>query len=177
MYSPGEHPDTPEPCSDGTRVDVLSAIHEWASRTSTPRVFWLTGPAGSGKSAIASSVTERLRSVGLIVLPFFFSRATRTRNTAFALPAALAYELAAANLIARRKILQLVNDEPEILLSSLADQLHRLVFDPLASVLQADTYKATNVILLLDNVDGTVNDEIADLFAELFLPYSDFRTG
>ncbi|KAH7090955.1 hypothetical protein BKA62DRAFT_834938 [Auriculariales sp. MPI-PUGE-AT-0066] len=168
MYSPGEHTDAPEPCSDGTRVDVLSAIHEWASRTSTPRVFWLTGPAGSGKSAIASSVTERLRSDGLIVLPFFFSRATRTRNTAFALPAALAYEMAAANLIPRQKILQLVNDEPEILLSSLADQLHRLVFDPLALMLQSDTNKATNVILVLDNVDGTVNDEIADLFAELF---------
>ncbi|KAH7099213.1 hypothetical protein BKA62DRAFT_831872 [Auriculariales sp. MPI-PUGE-AT-0066] len=167
MYSPGEYPDAPEPCADNTRVDVLSAIHEWAKLTSTPRVFWLAGPAGSGKSAISRSVTERLRSCGLIVLPFFFSRATRTRNTALALPAAIAYDLAAADLTARQMILQLVNDEPEILLSSLADQLQRLVFDPLVSALQADTDKAKHFVFLLDDVDGTVNEDITDLLAEL----------
>ncbi|KAH7087942.1 hypothetical protein BKA62DRAFT_646604 [Auriculariales sp. MPI-PUGE-AT-0066] len=168
MYIPGEYADPPEPCADGTRVDVLSAIHDWAKRTSTPRVFWLAGPAGTGKSAIASSATERLRSGGLIVLPFFFSRATRTRNTTFGLPAALSYHLASADSTARQMILQLVNDEPEILLSSLADQLQRLVFEPLVSALQADIYKAKHFIFLLDNVDGTVNEEIADLLAELF---------
>ncbi|KAH7093869.1 hypothetical protein BKA62DRAFT_598137, partial [Auriculariales sp. MPI-PUGE-AT-0066] len=120
-------------CSDGTRVDILSAILEWANHASTPRVFWLAGPAGSGKSAIARSVSEQLKSAGLIVLPFFFSRATRTHSTALAVPASLAYHLAAVDLTARQHILQLVNDEPEIILSSLADQLKRLVFDPLVS--------------------------------------------
>ncbi|KAH7102290.1 hypothetical protein BKA62DRAFT_756687 [Auriculariales sp. MPI-PUGE-AT-0066] len=167
IYGPGEYADAPDPCSDGTRVDILSEIHEWANRRSTPRVFWLAGPAGSGKSAIARSITERLRSGGLIVLPFFFSRATRTRNTALAVPAALAYDLAAADMTARQQILQLVNDEPEILLSSLASQLKRLVFDPLVSALQSDMSKAKQIIFLMDDVDSTVNDDIIDLLAEL----------
>ncbi|KAG6808827.1 hypothetical protein H0H92_002752, partial [Tricholoma furcatifolium] len=48
------------PCTPGTRVSVLDHIYKWAQDTSSesPSIFWLTGPAGSGKSTIAYSVAQ-----------------------------------------------------------------------------------------------------------------------
>ena len=49
---------TREPCTPGTRVAILNRIYQWAqdSSSDSPRIFWLTGDAGSGKSTIAYTV-------------------------------------------------------------------------------------------------------------------------
>ena len=55
-----------EVCTDGTRVKdqglkVLDDITKWANDCSlaSPRVFWLTGQAGSGKTTIAYTIAKR----------------------------------------------------------------------------------------------------------------------
>ena len=50
-----------EMCTDGTRVKILSDITKWANNCSldSPRVFWLTGQAGSGKTTIAYTIAKR----------------------------------------------------------------------------------------------------------------------
>ena len=48
-------------CLNGTRVDVLTQIREWASLGDS-NVFWVHGPAGSGKSTISASVALMLES-------------------------------------------------------------------------------------------------------------------
>ena len=47
-------------CTPGTRVAILHRIYHWAQDTSSnsPRVFLLTGNAGSGKSTIANTVSH-----------------------------------------------------------------------------------------------------------------------
>ena len=47
-------------CTPGTRVDILDSIVTWANDTSpdSPSVYWLFGPAGSGKSTIAYSIAR-----------------------------------------------------------------------------------------------------------------------
>ena len=49
-----------EPCTEGTRKDILDRIYRWALNPSpdNPQVFWLTGQAGSGKSTIAYTVAD-----------------------------------------------------------------------------------------------------------------------
>ena len=53
-------------CTDGTRVKILDDIAKWANdRSSTsPRVFWLTGQAGSGKTTIAYTIAKRFEDCG-----------------------------------------------------------------------------------------------------------------
>ena len=48
-------------CTDGTRVKILKSITKWANDCSlaSPRVFWLTGQAGSGKTTIAYTIAKR----------------------------------------------------------------------------------------------------------------------
>jgi energy-coupling factor transporter ATP-binding protein EcfA2 len=47
-------------CTPGTRVTILDRIYYWAQDPSpkSPRVFLLTGNAGSGKSTIANTVSH-----------------------------------------------------------------------------------------------------------------------
>ena len=47
-----------EPCIPKTRVAILEGIYQWAQDSSlySPRIFWLAGEAGSGKSTIACTV-------------------------------------------------------------------------------------------------------------------------
>jgi hypothetical protein len=49
-----------EACTDGTRVKILEDITKWANDRSlaSPRVFWLTGQAGSGKTTIAYTIAK-----------------------------------------------------------------------------------------------------------------------
>ena len=50
-----------EVCTNGTRVKILDDITKWANDRSlaSPRVFWLTGQAGSGKTTIAYTIAKR----------------------------------------------------------------------------------------------------------------------
>jgi hypothetical protein len=54
-----------EVCTDGTRVKILEDITKWANDRSlaSPRVFWLTGQAGSGKTTIAYTIAKRFEEV------------------------------------------------------------------------------------------------------------------
>ena len=49
-----------EACTDGTRVKILEDITKWANDRSfaSPRVFWVTGQAGSGKTTIAYTIAK-----------------------------------------------------------------------------------------------------------------------
>ncbi|KAF6741014.1 hypothetical protein DFP72DRAFT_1122338 [Ephemerocybe angulata] len=53
-------------CTPGTRVDILGRVVQWGNDTSSesPSVYWLFGPAGSGKSTIALTVARRFELTG-----------------------------------------------------------------------------------------------------------------
>ena len=57
-----------EVCTNGTRVKILEEITKWANDYSlaSPRVFWLTGQAGSGKTTIAYTIAKRFEESGNI---------------------------------------------------------------------------------------------------------------
>jgi len=53
-------------CTQGTRVRILANITRWANDTSSESqtVYWLFGPAGSGKSTIAYTIARRFEFAG-----------------------------------------------------------------------------------------------------------------
>ena len=68
-HSPGKG----ECCLDGTRTLVLEEMCEWL-KGNTSVVYWLNGLAGTGKTAIARTVTDLLREREWNVLSFFCSQ-------------------------------------------------------------------------------------------------------
>ena len=63
-------------CMRGTRVQVLNNIDAWIKDPKAPQIFWLTGHAGSGKSAIGHTVCTCASDDPDIILggSFFCSR-------------------------------------------------------------------------------------------------------
>jgi nucleoside-triphosphatase THEP1 len=63
-------------CTPGTRVDVINRIMDWASDPleSSPRIFWIEGPAGTGKSTLAYTISDRLQRRQKLGASFFCSR-------------------------------------------------------------------------------------------------------
>ncbi|KAG1880417.1 hypothetical protein C8R48DRAFT_795856 [Suillus tomentosus] len=76
IYAAGAGLDTAKQCLLGTRTNILSQITEWinSSGDSVPRVMWLSGPAGKGKSAIAHTIANWFEETGGIGSCFCFDR-------------------------------------------------------------------------------------------------------
>ncbi|KAF9043274.1 hypothetical protein BJ165DRAFT_1390895, partial [Panaeolus papilionaceus] len=82
-YNSKERFDPPK-CHENTRIGILNMIRSWANRLAatenvdlqadTPRLTWLYGSAGAGKSAIAQTTSEELSLLGNLAASFFFSR-------------------------------------------------------------------------------------------------------
>jgi hypothetical protein len=81
-------------CMDGTRQDILASIDEWANDFNAPNILWLKGFPGSGKSAVASTMVDKLRRSHRLGSCFFFERANASRTTTSALWRTVAFDLA-----------------------------------------------------------------------------------
>lgn len=75
-YVNGAGLDTQKICLEGTRRETLEEITAWVNRTedNTPRVFWLYGNAGTGKSFIAHTIADRFKKIGRLGSCFCFDR-------------------------------------------------------------------------------------------------------
>jgi len=75
-YAEGAGLDTRKQCLQGTRTEILSEITEWVNSTgdNVPRVLWLSGPAGKGKSAIAHTIAKWFNNVGGLGSCYCFDR-------------------------------------------------------------------------------------------------------
>ncbi|TFL01576.1 hypothetical protein BDV98DRAFT_548131 [Pterulicium gracile] len=87
-------------CTQGTRLGVLGKIADWINDTASPPIFWLAGPAGTGKSTIAYSVCERFSKPNVhgaqpyLAASFFCSRQSPTLRLLGNVIPTLAYQLA-----------------------------------------------------------------------------------
>ncbi|KAG2158585.1 uncharacterized protein EDB93DRAFT_554165 [Suillus bovinus] len=75
-YAEGAGLDTRKECLQGTRTEILSEITDWVNSTgdNVPRVLWLSGPAGKGKSAIAHTIAKWFNDVGGLGSCYSFDR-------------------------------------------------------------------------------------------------------
>ena len=80
MTVPEQEANRPK-CLDGTRVELLQRIREWASSSDSPNIFLLTGIAGTGKSTIARTVAEEFKTKRNFGCYIFFERGKTDSST------------------------------------------------------------------------------------------------
>ena len=139
-------------CLKGTRGTVLDEIESWVRDFDKSPVFWLNGVAGTGKTTIAQTISERLLVDGLLGASFFCSRDFEDRsNLGFIFPT-LAFQLAHKYPEFRSLLVPLLQWNPDIVHESLYSQMDKLIVGPLRS---ADI----STIIVIDALDECTDDE------------------
>ncbi|TFK22536.1 hypothetical protein FA15DRAFT_671431 [Coprinopsis marcescibilis] len=145
LYDAMDRTDAPR-CMRGTRdrlqEDLMSWVRNTNGRWDATTQLWLTGAAGSGKSAVAQSVAETCAREGILAATFFFSfRWEETNNYSRFVPT-LSYQLA-QNLAGTRSFIgSAVVKDVAVVKKKLKKQLKALVLQPIALACRKEAEEA-----------------------------------
>ena len=120
-------------CLKGTRESVLDEIERWTEDFDKPPVYWLNGLAGTGKSTIAQTITERIFASDHLGASFFCSRDVADRSDLQLIFPTLAFQLAQKYPDFRSSLAPILEFNQDIVYESLQAQMQSLVVDPLLS--------------------------------------------
>jgi ABC-type glutathione transport system ATPase component len=106
----------PPKCHPDTRHEVIRVVMQWIEDDyPDSSVFWIYGPAGAGKSAIAQTLAELIQASGRSYGgSFFFSRGKIGRDQAHHLFTTIAYQLAFHNTSFREHLNQILYENPAL---------------------------------------------------------------
>ncbi|GJJ10674.1 hypothetical protein Clacol_004901 [Clathrus columnatus] len=144
---------TGKQCLPGTRVEVLDEIIDWINNDNDncPRLFWLAGPAGAGKSAIAHSIALRFKSIRRLGSLFCFDRnysIERRREKVFS---TIARDLADLDPQIKSELAKAVKNETSLRSTiDLQLQWEKFILEPLRATSEVSTGPILVVIDALD---------------------------
>jgi hypothetical protein len=119
---------------DGTRQNIFSRIDDWIDDFNAPNILWIKGHPGAGKSAIASSLVERLSQSRRLGAAFFFQRDNSTMATSNALWRMVSFELGRRYPGVRKSLVaKLRADEIQPTTLNTDNLFRSCIFDPLVS--------------------------------------------
>lgn len=140
-------------CFEGTRVQIVEEIGEWAERSADRPIGWLKGPAGFGKSAIARTVTHRWDRAKVLAGSFCFFRNAGDQSKATRLVPTLSYQLTLSIPETKQTIEESLVNDPSLLNRELQQQFQRLLIDPILALPRRIQSTMFIVIDALDECD------------------------
>ncbi|KAF9043173.1 hypothetical protein BJ165DRAFT_229193 [Panaeolus papilionaceus] len=149
--------DSPK-CHPKTRIRLLDAILNWADDGS-PRIMWLYGAAGAGKSTISQTVCEEICAGSNLAASFFFSRMAPVEchcGHEGGFVATIAYQLTVAIPGLRRYVEQVILTRPSVFALAIREQVLALILNPLSRLIH-DKGEDNNFpqprIIIVDGLD------------------------
>ena len=141
-------------CEPGTREVVLQSIRHWVVSKISSGVYSISGMAGLGKSTIVKTIAEwavhpNHDHDGFFLATFFFSRreGAELRTASHVIPT-LVYQLAKQHLGFRARVIELLDEDPDWVDSSLPKQAE--IFATALEVLRG---LETTPLVILDAFD------------------------
>jgi WD40 repeat protein len=165
-YASGAGLNTSKCCLPNTRQDLLNDIQNWISSTNdNPRVLWLSGTAGKGKSAVAHTIAKWYIEHGGLGSCFCFDRTRQADRRWDKIFTTMARELADCNPIVRRALAQAVRDHKELKHTrDLITQWRELIVGPTSIASKAVAAPVLIVIEALDESgEAHSRNQILDL--------------
>ncbi|PPQ85244.1 hypothetical protein CVT25_010017 [Psilocybe cyanescens] len=157
-----------ETCAEGTRVKILEGITNWANdhTINSPRVFWLTGQAGSGKTTIAYTIAKRFESGQPTILgaSFLCSRHfDETRSLNPILPT-IAYQLSYKCESYVSALHAQLTDKSAVVDHDISEQIQELFVGPWLDPLRhRDPATYLVIVDALDEIDESGGSKFLDL--------------
>ncbi|EIW78360.1 hypothetical protein CONPUDRAFT_167383 [Coniophora puteana RWD-64-598 SS2] len=155
-------------CLPGTRVELLTRLDDSLAQQDN-RFVWLFGGSGSGKSSVAYSTADHLRSTGRLATTFFFSRKDVSRSNTDRVFLTLAYQIGLLHDCAREAIVKAIRRDPDILSpqKSRRDQFEKLVAEPLRELQFMWSTNRVMVFDAADEVEMSYGEQLRDLIGML----------
>jgi len=142
---------TTKKCLDGTRKEVLQEIVDWIHDPdiNAPRIMWLHGQAGKGKSAIAHTIALWSKNVGELGSCFCFARDRQTERLENKMLSTIARDL--ANPTFRRALARAIEDDNTLRTTTdVMQQWEKLLLGPLSKI---SSGMVGNIVLVIDALD------------------------
>ena len=140
-------------CLDGTRIEILNEVVDWINSTdaATPRIFWLYGQAGKGKSAIAHTIALQAQNLGTLGSCFCFSRVRQHEQLHMKLFPTIARDLADRDIRLRPLLVDVTTKNHSLKdTTDVAAQWKKLILEPLGQLKGSPT---GNVVVVIDALD------------------------
>ncbi|KAJ2917525.1 hypothetical protein MD484_g2867, partial [Candolleomyces efflorescens] len=161
IHDSAERSDAPK-CQKETRVAVQDDLYSWFidgdgdNPSEQPKkIKWVTGPAGSGKTAVLGSLAERCKVGGVLAATFFFaswsSSIGRRRKTAFV--TTIAHQLTLYRADLREEISKAIVANSDIFDKNLRTQMEVLVLGPLQNIPRPVNRPGLQGAIIIDGVD------------------------
>ncbi|KAK6221742.1 NWD2 protein [Colletotrichum tabaci] len=148
-----DYDNEPEPvCHPETRRDLLQQVERWVDNPDGKSIFWLCGPAGTGKSTISRTVANVLADTNRLAASFFFNRTRDGRNRADLFVTTIARQLTRRVPLVRSFITEAIQAEPDLPEKGLQVQFDKLILDPLSKV-KTEGLLLPTLVLVLDALD------------------------
>ncbi|KAG6331356.1 hypothetical protein ID866_7734 [Astraeus odoratus] len=154
-YAAGVGMNTTKRCLDGTRTSILEEIVDWIDShdPDTPRIFWLHGHAGKGKSAIAHTISMHYEHLGRLGSCFCFANARQTEQLHEKLFTTIARDLADRDVGFKSELAEAVSNKewlkrtPDVM-----QQWQRLIVEPLSKLKGP---MLGNIVVVIDALDAS----------------------
>ncbi|KAG6333807.1 hypothetical protein ID866_5285 [Astraeus odoratus] len=140
-------------CLEGTRTQILADIMSWIDDLdeNAPRIFWLHGQAGKGKSAIVHTIAMWFRNVGRLGSCFCFARDRQVERLEQKLFTTIAHDMAIHDPLLRQAVAAAIAADDSLKTTMDAvQQWEDLILEPVTKVSDALIGKMVIVIDALD---------------------------
>ena len=141
-------------CLDGTRTEILKEVVDWINNTdaTTPRILWLHGQAGKGKSAIAHMIALQAENLGLLGSCFCFTRVRQHEGLHMKLFPTVARDLADRDLRLRPLLAEVITNRHSLRdMEDIGEQWQKFIFEPLFQLERSLT--TGNAVVVIDALD------------------------
>jgi hypothetical protein len=152
----------PTGCLEGTRVAIHDKLSDWANDdASLLTMLWVSGMAGTGKTAIASTFAKNMDDQGILWASFFIDRQHAERRDPHRIVQTLAYDLAKHNHSQIQALWAFLRDNPTFESMPCKDQVRHLIKEPL------DVGCPETLVIVIDGLDECAAPDGASLLVTL----------